>query len=225
MASPAFIHNGQTGPRTPEGKAISSQNATSHGLSSQRVVLPHEDQSVFNQLLAALEKDLAPTGAHEAFLVQQMAECQWRLNRLRRIETALMDQLLLGAAPGSEPEDQMAKAMIDRGGDPLDKIERYAATAERSYYRARRELTTYRKVQNELDIQARQIADHEHMLRRRAENEERFFGIPNPYKKQEPPTANDENDQQNGDPTTADEECTIEHSPPVTIEVAISPKI
>ena len=115
-----------------------------------------------------------------------MAQNQWRLNRLRAIETALMDQLLLGAEPGASPEDRMAKAMIDRGGDPLDKIERYAAAAERAYFRARRELTTYRKVQNELDLQARQIADHEHMLRRRAENEERFLGIPNPYKSSEP---------------------------------------
>jgi len=175
MASPAFAHNGQTGPRTPEGKAVSSQNATTHGLSSARVLLPHEDQAAFNQLLASLQKDLAATGVHETFLVRQMAESQWRLNRLRRIETALMNQMLLGAEPGPDPEDQMAKTMVDRSatdhGDPLAKIARYAADAERSYYRARREIAAYRRAQNEHAIQLRMTADREEALRRRAENE------------------------------------------------------
>jgi hypothetical protein len=206
MASPISIQTGQTGPRTPEGKATSSQNATSHGLSSTRVVLPHEDQSAFNQLLDELQKDLAPAGPHEAFLIQQMAECQWRLNRLRRIETALMDQLLLGAEPGAGPEDRMAKAMTARGGDPLDKIQRYAAAAERSYYRASRELTTYRKIQNEIGVQARKTQ----RLVRRAENEERIFGIPNPYKTSQPqacaPTAPAPKAPVNANPAAASHE-------------------
>jgi hypothetical protein len=178
MASPGLTHTGQTGPRTAEGKAISSQNATTHGLSSPRVVLPHEDQAAFNQLLSDLQKDLAPTGAHEAFLTQQMAESQWRLNRLRRIETALMNQMLLAAEPGPDPEDKMAKALLDRAatdhGDPLAKIARYAADAERSYYRARREIAAYRRAQNEHAIQLRMTADREEALRRRAENEVSF---------------------------------------------------
>jgi hypothetical protein len=215
MASPALAPTGQTGPRSAEGKAASSQNATTHGLSSARVVLPHEDQAAFLQLAASLHADLAATGAHEAFLAQQMAESQWRLNRVRRIETALMDQILLGAEQGPDPEDQMARAMIERGGDPLGKIERYAAAAERSYYRARRELTTYRKVQNELDLQARQIADHEHMLRRRAETEERLLGIPNPYKVIPFPTPH------HLPPTT----LTSERQRTSKIEVALPPEV
>jgi hypothetical protein len=171
MASPALAPTGQTGPRTAEGKAASSQNSTTHGLSSARVVLPHEDQAAFLQLSASLHADLAAKGAHEAFLAQQMAESQWRLNRIRRIETALMNQILLGADEGPDPEDHMARAMIERGGDPLGKIERYAAAAERSYYRARREIAAYRKAQNEFAIQRRLIDDREEALRRRAENE------------------------------------------------------
>ena len=190
MASPALAPTGQTGPRTAEGKAAYSQNSTTHGLSSARVVLAHEDQAAFLELAASLHADLGAKGAHEAFLAQQMAESQCRLNRVRRIETALMNQILLGADEGPDPEDRMAKAMIERGGDPFGKIERYAAAAERSYYRARRELTSYRKQQNDLDLQARQIADHEHHLRRRAETEERLLGITNPYARESgpPPT-------------------------------------
>jgi hypothetical protein len=69
----------------------------------------------------------------------------------------------------------MAKAMIERAatdhGDPLAKIARYAADAERSYYRARREIAAYRRAQNEHAIQLRMTADREEALRRRAENE------------------------------------------------------
>ena len=35
----------QGGPRTPEGKAVSSQNAFSHGLTAARLVLPWENQT------------------------------------------------------------------------------------------------------------------------------------------------------------------------------------
>ena len=38
-----------TGPRTPDGKAASSPNATKHGLSSAFRVLAHEDQEEFDR--------------------------------------------------------------------------------------------------------------------------------------------------------------------------------
>jgi hypothetical protein len=40
-----------TGPRSPEGKAASAQNAAKHGLSSAFRVLQHEDQDEFDQTL------------------------------------------------------------------------------------------------------------------------------------------------------------------------------
>ena len=42
------------GPRTPEGKAVSSQNAFSHGLTAARLVLPWENQDEFDSLLNQL---------------------------------------------------------------------------------------------------------------------------------------------------------------------------
>ena len=51
MASTAQIYANRenskhsTGPRTPEGKAASSTNATSHGLNAADPVLPHEDRN------------------------------------------------------------------------------------------------------------------------------------------------------------------------------------
>ena len=39
-----------TSPRTPEGKAASSPNAKTHGLSAVDPVLPHEDRNEYNAL-------------------------------------------------------------------------------------------------------------------------------------------------------------------------------
>ena len=64
-----------TGPRTPEGKARSSRNATTHGLTSN----PANHQ--FEALLATYLKDLAPHGAVERDLVHTLASMQWQLTQ------------------------------------------------------------------------------------------------------------------------------------------------
>ena len=51
----------QTGPITPEGKARSSQNATTHGATSQQLILPGESQQDFDNLLANLTKEYQPS--------------------------------------------------------------------------------------------------------------------------------------------------------------------
>jgi hypothetical protein len=52
------------GPKTPEGKARSAQNALKHGMRAQKyLVLPDEDAAEFAELQAALVEELAPVGA------------------------------------------------------------------------------------------------------------------------------------------------------------------
>src|ERR1700688_4310927 len=58
-----------TGPRTPEGKLITSRNGISHGLTSAGdPVLPHEDRNAFSALLRSYRSDFSPTTEHENFL-------------------------------------------------------------------------------------------------------------------------------------------------------------
>ena len=60
------------GPRTPEGKARSAQNALKHGLRAQKyVVLPDENSAEFQALEAALIEELVPLGALQAVLAQR----------------------------------------------------------------------------------------------------------------------------------------------------------
>src|SRR5579884_4100450 len=141
-----LIANKSTGPLTPEGKIISSQNAIKHGLSSPRPVLPHENQAEFDSLLADLQNELQPRGPVELFLVRQMADAQWKLARARNIETAVFERMLdPHDKTYSSPEDQMAAAMTKHGGDALMKIQRYTSALERSYYKAHKALLAGRK--------------------------------------------------------------------------------
>jgi hypothetical protein len=79
-----------TGPRTGEGKARASQNALKHGLLANGAVLPGEDPVEFEAQLAALEDAIQPGDALEHELVRQIADAQWRLRRLSRLETAYL---------------------------------------------------------------------------------------------------------------------------------------
>src|SRR5579883_1874657 len=85
-----------TGPRTEAGKAVSSQNGLSHGLSATFRVLVHESQSEFDALQEALESEFEPEGEHETFPVNQMTQSRWRLARIARLETAAFDCIVLG---------------------------------------------------------------------------------------------------------------------------------
>ena len=134
-----------TGPRTAEGKAASSQNATTHGLTSGRAVLAHEDHSAFDRLFAQYREEFDPQTPHEEFVVRQMVDARWRLDRARNIENAAMDIMILGDACDDTPEHRIAKALLAKDGDALNRLRRYAESLERSYYRAHRELLQRRK--------------------------------------------------------------------------------
>ncbi len=135
-----------TGPKTPEGKAASAQNATSHGLSSSFTVLPHEDHEAYAQLAETLQKEHAPTTEHEKFLVARMAESRWRLDRTHRFEAVAFEQLL-DEYDDSNPDHLIVLKLTNRTSNIMDLLQRYRTAAERSYYKAHRELTQARKTE------------------------------------------------------------------------------
>jgi hypothetical protein len=74
------------GPKTPEGKARSAQNALKHGMRAQQyVVLPEEDPDEFADLQAAMIEELAPVGALQTVLARRVAVAAWRLARADRL--------------------------------------------------------------------------------------------------------------------------------------------
>jgi hypothetical protein len=78
-----------TGPRTSEGKAISSMNAVKTGLTGRTVLLPLDDADAYLRHLAAYENEFKPVGLRECELVQSLADIQWRLQRIPGLEMAI----------------------------------------------------------------------------------------------------------------------------------------
>jgi hypothetical protein len=160
MATAAQIlanqHNAQhsTGPRSEAGKAASSQNAAKHGLSAAFRVLAHEDQSEFNDLLATLRDEQQPANEHQAFLVEQLAKTHWLLSRAQRLEAVAFDHLAGTELDPADPDSAIILNMFKTNPNILNTLQRHAAAAERSYYKAFRELAASRKIQNEADYAA-----------------------------------------------------------------------
>jgi hypothetical protein len=126
-----------TGPKTPHGKAASSRNAIRHGLTASQLLLPGEDAAAYESLHLSLTQSHSPAAGLETILVDQIAQCVWRLNRARRIERDILDRDLI--AVGGEL------------GPQLDKILRYVTAIEREFHRAVRELTA---------LQAARVRNH-----------------------------------------------------------------
>jgi len=84
-----------TGPKTESGRAISSQNRTTHGLARHNgafILLPSEDPAGFEALKTSLAEEHEPSTETESILVATMAESHWLANRAQNLQTTCFDQ-------------------------------------------------------------------------------------------------------------------------------------
>jgi hypothetical protein len=104
------------GPKTPEGKARSAQNALKHGLRAEQFVLLHdEDAGAFQAMADALADDLAPVGALQALLARRLVVAAWRLERADRIECQLF---ALQAERSERGWGRLGLALVRDGNGP-----------------------------------------------------------------------------------------------------------
>ncbi|HWF46422.1 MAG TPA: hypothetical protein VG168_05410, partial [Bryobacteraceae bacterium] len=75
-----------TGPKSAEGKAKSSLNAVSTGLTGRTVLLPSEDAKAFSDHMANLFARFDPQTPEEQEIVQDLAHTKWRLFRVPQLE-------------------------------------------------------------------------------------------------------------------------------------------
>ncbi len=118
--------SGPTGPRSTEGKAISSANSLKHGLASGRVIVPGEDPADFEALLADLLAEHAPAADTEKLLVQEMAQSYWLMQRAIRLQNQAFTETRIDVPK-------------------LTLFMRYRTTHERAFYKALNALTKLKR--------------------------------------------------------------------------------
>ncbi len=98
-----------TGPSTPQGKAVVSQNALKHGLTASQIVIKSEDQAQFDLHRNQLFDELAPQSPIESLLVERIVELSWRLRRAGNLQSQTIDAL---ATPKTGPLAKFQQALL-----------------------------------------------------------------------------------------------------------------
>jgi hypothetical protein len=92
MSTPSQIAANQanaqlsTGPKSNSGKAKSSLNAVSNGLTGRTVLLPGDDAKLYSEHMASFFVSCAPATPEEEIIVRELAETRWRLDRIPQLE-------------------------------------------------------------------------------------------------------------------------------------------
>ncbi len=135
LANQANSQN-STGPKTEEGKAISSKNNFRHGLTGPFVVLGWEKQEDFRQLKNELLAEHKPTTLTEELLVRDMAQSHW----MRRRAIKLQDMCFHLELPVVDQPKELALYL------------RYQTTHDRAFYKALNELQKLRALKTKQEI-------------------------------------------------------------------------
>ncbi len=104
-----------TGPRSPEGKSIVSQNALKHGLSAARDIISSESQAEFDLYRDQFLTELAPNSPMESMLAERIVNLSWRLIRVCIIQNQTIDALI--APDTSNPLTRLTKSLLSRVRD------------------------------------------------------------------------------------------------------------
>lgn len=124
--------------RTPEGNSASSQNAIKHGLCSNQLILPDEDEQEWLAIKLGWLDDYCPQTHTSLILVLQAAEAEWLYLRARR------------------RYNQAEQKIYDEQPDPfewtveqqktIERFTRYRTTQERAFNRALRNIQAHRAI-------------------------------------------------------------------------------
>jgi len=145
------------GPITPEGKRNSSRNAVRHGLLAQSVIFDSESKEAFGEFLEDMFDVYEPDDVVERNLVETMAVCRWKQERMWTIETAtlaLEERRQLEADPdllNTDPQTRTALAFTHLADNSrsLELLGRYQVRNDREYERAFARFRTRREKSNE----------------------------------------------------------------------------
>jgi hypothetical protein len=126
-----------TGPRTPQGKAVSSQNALQSGLDAEAQFVFGEDRDDFRALQHEYAARFQPLTPDERFQVDTLIRSEWLLRRLFRVEAHLWEFHTLRA---SRSEGVPLGESFATASPVFMRLQRRVTLTERSYKDASVEL-------------------------------------------------------------------------------------
>jgi len=148
--SPAPATAQSTGPRTFAGKARSSQNACKHNFTGGTAFIQGENIEEYEAHVDAQLRQYMPVAEHEIYLTYELADAMWRMQRVNNYESGL-----LGKCENPFDDEETAAK--------LQRLARYKASIERTYYRAYNELKRINAERNKsTGITYRLHDDHSH---------------------------------------------------------------
>jgi len=145
-----------TGPKSEQGKAVSSQNAFKHGLYAKSLLIPGEDRADFEALRADLAAEHRPLGVTEELLVDEIAQHYWRMKRYRGLETEMYKAQSVEENGDVALDVANLVKCIDLG--LFTSIQRALNSAERSFYRALKTLGEMQKARGFVPTEPRASA-------------------------------------------------------------------
>ena len=137
-----------TGPRTPEGKTISSRNSLVHGMTSGKFLPPDADPQEFFQLLDQFRNRFQPFDEVEDALVERLVAAEFKMRSVRYMDAGLFHY----QAETNPMPEQFNKAGRSNPlawafhGDSayynsFSKLMRYEGCLQREFSRALRDLS------------------------------------------------------------------------------------
>jgi hypothetical protein len=126
-----------TGPRTPEGKTVSSQNALKSGLDAESQFVWGESREDFAELRREYINRFQPLTPEERFHVDTLIRNEWTLRRLFRAESHLWEYHTIRA---DRSEGTPLGAALMAADQVFRRLQRRITLVERSYKDAFAEL-------------------------------------------------------------------------------------
>jgi hypothetical protein len=131
-----------TGPKTPQGKAASAQNARAHGVFCKDLLLPGESESALDNLRELHLLRFLPHDVVELHLVERILAIAWRLRRVQAADAHLHNAHALvmkdnhvrkygdlqNPDPDESPDENYQEHDADHGNDDDDDPTEFTPT-------------------------------------------------------------------------------------------------
>jgi hypothetical protein len=152
-----LLEMAKRGPKTREGKEAVSKNATAHGIYSQSpVIVGIESEEDWKGHVQGVKASLQPQGQLESELAERIAGILWRLRRVTRYESAVVEaeqakiaedyvlwpqSLLTPTADQAEAiKERMSRERLLPPENVINKVTRYEAHLHRQLMQTLHEL-------------------------------------------------------------------------------------